>query len=100
MAVGPGVPADRVAALRKAFDETMKDPAFLEDAKKRRLSISPRKHQQVLALVKKIVTASPDSWSASRRRSDRPTSVVDLTLRSALRRPHHRSVKSKTTLNS
>ena len=30
----PGVPADRVAALRKAFMETMKDPAFLADAEK------------------------------------------------------------------
>jgi tripartite-type tricarboxylate transporter receptor subunit TctC len=60
IALGPGVPADRVAALRKAFEDTMKDPAFLEDVKKRKLSISPRNHQQVLALVKKIVTASPE----------------------------------------
>src|SRR3712207_5304322 len=30
----PGVPAERVKALRAAFDATMKDPAFLEDAKK------------------------------------------------------------------
>jgi tripartite-type tricarboxylate transporter receptor subunit TctC len=60
IAVGPGVPADRVAALRKAFEETMKDPAFLAEAKKRKLSISPRSHQQVLALVKKIVNAPPD----------------------------------------
>ena len=29
----PGVPADRVAALRQAFDETMKDPEFLADAR-------------------------------------------------------------------
>src|SRR5262249_47133949 len=42
VAVGPGVPKDRVAALRKAFDETMKDPAFLADAEKRKLSIDVR----------------------------------------------------------
>jgi tripartite-type tricarboxylate transporter receptor subunit TctC len=30
----PGVPADRVKALRAAFDATVKDPGFLADAKK------------------------------------------------------------------
>lgn len=60
IAVGPGVPADRVAALRAAFEKTVADPGFLADAKKRRLSISPRKWQQTEALVKKIVSASPE----------------------------------------
>jgi len=59
MAVGPGVPADRVAALRKAFDDTMKDPAFLADAKKRNLDIDARDWQHAHALVNKIVGASP-----------------------------------------
>ncbi|HWG04363.1 MAG TPA: hypothetical protein VG271_05050 [Beijerinckiaceae bacterium] len=36
----PKTPDDRYAALRKAFDETMKDPAFLEDAKRSQLEIS------------------------------------------------------------
>src|SRR5438270_1155236 len=30
----PGIPADRLAALRTAFETTMKDPAFLAEAKK------------------------------------------------------------------
>ena len=37
----PGVPADRVAALRKAFMDTMKDKAFLAEAKKAQLEITP-----------------------------------------------------------
>jgi tripartite-type tricarboxylate transporter receptor subunit TctC len=37
----PGIPQDRKAALRRAFDATMKDPAFLADAAKARLDISP-----------------------------------------------------------
>lgn len=37
----PGVPSARVAALRAAFDATMKDPAFLADAKKRQIPIEP-----------------------------------------------------------
>jgi tripartite-type tricarboxylate transporter receptor subunit TctC len=59
MAVGPGVPADRVAALRKAFMDTMKDPAFLALAKKRNLDIDPMDWQRTYALVKKVTGASP-----------------------------------------
>jgi tripartite-type tricarboxylate transporter receptor subunit TctC len=33
----PGIPKDRIAALRKAFDEMTKDPQYLADARKRRL---------------------------------------------------------------
>jgi tripartite-type tricarboxylate transporter receptor subunit TctC len=60
LAVGPGVPADRVAALRKAFDALMKDPAFLADAKKRKLEIGPHNATQITALVNKISSASPE----------------------------------------
>jgi tripartite-type tricarboxylate transporter receptor subunit TctC len=37
----PGTPKEYVAAMRKAFDETLKDPAFLADAEKSRLEIDP-----------------------------------------------------------
>ena len=39
--VGPQVPKERVAELRKAFHDTLTDPAFLAEAKKGRLEISP-----------------------------------------------------------
>ena len=35
----PGVPADRVAALRQAFADTMRDPEFLADAAKANIDI-------------------------------------------------------------
>jgi tripartite-type tricarboxylate transporter receptor subunit TctC len=60
IAVGPGVPADRVAALRKAFDDLMKDQAFLADAKKRKLDIGPRDGKQVQAMVNTMASASPE----------------------------------------
>ncbi len=60
LAVGPGVPADRVAALRKAFDALMQDKAFLADAEKRKLSIDPYDAAKAHTLVNKIVSASPD----------------------------------------
>jgi tripartite-type tricarboxylate transporter receptor subunit TctC len=37
----PGTPPERVAALRAAFMATMTDPAFVEDMKKRGLSVEP-----------------------------------------------------------
>lgn len=60
MAVGPGVPKDRVAALRKAFDGLMQDPEFLAAAKKRKLDINPRNAAATHALLEKIIGASPE----------------------------------------
>jgi tripartite-type tricarboxylate transporter receptor subunit TctC len=37
----PGVPAERVNALRRAFDATMKDPAFVAEAAKLNMDMSP-----------------------------------------------------------
>ena len=53
IAAPPGIPADRLAALRKAFDETMKDPQFLAEAKKLRLQIEPVGGVEMLQLIKR-----------------------------------------------
>jgi tripartite-type tricarboxylate transporter receptor subunit TctC len=37
----PDVPADRLAALRAAFDKMMSDPEFIADANKQHLTLSP-----------------------------------------------------------
>ena len=56
----PGVPADRVAAMRKALMATFKDPAFMEEAKKRRLDVnSQRSGQELQALLQRIYTKTP-----------------------------------------
>ena len=47
----PGVPADRVAILRKAFMDTMKDPEFLAEADKAKLEITPVPGEQIQQLV-------------------------------------------------
>jgi tripartite-type tricarboxylate transporter receptor subunit TctC len=60
LAVGPGVPPDRVAVLRAAFDAMVKDPEFLEEARKRNLSIVPRSAEEVQQLAERIVGASPE----------------------------------------
>jgi len=47
----PGTPGARVAALRGAFDATMKDPAFLAAARKRNMVISPKTGIEMQKLV-------------------------------------------------
>ena len=58
----PGVPMDRVKALRAAFQKTMKDPKFLADAKKANANIDPldgaaldKITAEVLATEKRLV---------------------------------------------
>ena len=57
----PGVPADRVTALRQAFDETMKDPEFLADAEKVQIEINPIAWQEMSDLVRRALSASKDA---------------------------------------
>lgn len=47
----PGVPADRVAAMRKAFADTFKDPEFLAEAEKRRLGVNAPRDGEALQQV-------------------------------------------------
>ena len=56
----PGVPEDRVAAMRKAFMDTFKDPAFLAEAEKRGLGVnSPRSGQELQQLIERVYTTTP-----------------------------------------
>jgi tripartite-type tricarboxylate transporter receptor subunit TctC len=56
----PGMPADRKAALRAAFDKTMTDPEFVAEAKKQALDINPMTGAEVDALLTDIYS-SPKS---------------------------------------
>jgi tripartite-type tricarboxylate transporter receptor subunit TctC len=58
-AAPPGVPADRLKALRTAFDATMKDAAFLADARKRHIDISPANAAEVQAFIGRLYAAPP-----------------------------------------
>lgn len=49
----PGVPAETVAVLRKAFDAMVKDPSFLGDAEKLRADIVVGTGEEIAALIKK-----------------------------------------------
>jgi hypothetical protein len=51
----PGVPEDRVKALRAAFDATIKDPAFIEEAKKAQMEVDPVSGEELQRIVADIV---------------------------------------------
>ena len=57
--VPPGVPADRVAALRKAFAAMLQDKALLAEAEKSGLDISPMGGEELQALVAKLYALPP-----------------------------------------
>jgi tripartite-type tricarboxylate transporter receptor subunit TctC len=56
----PGVPSDRLTALRRAFDATMKDPEFLADAAKTKLTVSPLNGEGLQKLVSTVSDLSPE----------------------------------------
>jgi tripartite-type tricarboxylate transporter receptor subunit TctC len=51
----PDVPAERASALRKAFDAMLRDPAFLDDAKRLKFDIDPVSGEAMQKLVAEIV---------------------------------------------
>ena len=56
----PGTPKDRLEILRKAFQETLKDPELLKDAKKAKLVITPVPGEKVDKLVDAILNMPAD----------------------------------------
>jgi tripartite-type tricarboxylate transporter receptor subunit TctC len=56
----PGVPSDRVALLRHAFEQTMKDPDFLAEAERLKLTVNPLNGEEVQKLVAEVSNLPPD----------------------------------------
>jgi hypothetical protein len=56
----PNLPADRLAALRKAFMDTMADKEFLAEADKSKLEITPVAGEEIERVVKEIYAAPRD----------------------------------------
>lgn len=55
----PQIPADRLAALRKAFDATMQDREFLAEAEKQKFDLRPAGWEKTTKIVADTVNASP-----------------------------------------
>jgi hypothetical protein len=55
LAFAGGVPADRVAAVRKAFMDTMKDPEFLKEAEKLQIEVDPVSGEHMQKVVQRVL---------------------------------------------
>jgi tripartite-type tricarboxylate transporter receptor subunit TctC len=59
-ALPPGVPPTRVAAIRKAFIDTMRDPELQADAERQKTDAVPQTGEEVQQIVDKLYASSPE----------------------------------------
>src|SRR5215470_1181298 len=72
----PGVPAERVELLRRAFDAMLKDPAYLEDSRKGGLDVSPTDGATIQKVVNELVN-TPDDIVAKAKLAMEPKDVSE-----------------------
>ena len=62
----PGVPPERIAALRKALIDMIRDPEFLAEAKQRRVEIGPLAGEEVQKLIDATLDVAPEVIAAAK----------------------------------
>ena len=72
----PGVPAERVAILRRAFDTMVKDPAYIEDSIKAGLDVTPTAGAAIQRIVTELVN-TPDDIVAKARLAMEPKDITE-----------------------
>jgi tripartite-type tricarboxylate transporter receptor subunit TctC len=67
IAMPPGVPRDRLDAVRLALDTMVKDPEFLADAAKRNLDLLPGRFDELEGTVAEAFEATPAAIETARK---------------------------------
>jgi tripartite-type tricarboxylate transporter receptor subunit TctC len=67
MVMAPGVPADRLAAMRKAYMDTLRDPAFLAEANGSQFEVTPVEWQELTTFVEHVFELKPASIAQIRK---------------------------------
>jgi hypothetical protein len=67
VAAPPGLPPERVAELRRAFVETMSDPAFLRDVERAHLDLEPLAGDALQAAIANSGKFSPELIARAQR---------------------------------
>lgn len=62
----PGMPRERVELLRRAFDATMKDAEFLDEAARLKMDIRPIGGVEIQEIVERVVHSSPQGVARAR----------------------------------
>jgi tripartite-type tricarboxylate transporter receptor subunit TctC len=57
---GPGTPAEAVKILRQAFNQVMKDPELLADAKKGKMDVDPASGEELQKLANQVLEQPPE----------------------------------------
>lgn len=68
----PGVPMQRVTALRRAFDAVMNDPAFTEEAKKMGIDLDHMTGEEAQKINDAVVNAPADIIARAKKLMDAP----------------------------
>jgi tripartite-type tricarboxylate transporter receptor subunit TctC len=55
----PDTPADRVQALRRAFDDMVKDPEFIADLDAQKLDLGPLRGEELQKLIEEVANVPP-----------------------------------------
>jgi tripartite-type tricarboxylate transporter receptor subunit TctC len=55
----PDTPADRIQALRRAFDAMVKDPEFIADLDAQKLDLGPLSGEELQKLIEEVANVSP-----------------------------------------
>jgi tripartite-type tricarboxylate transporter receptor subunit TctC len=66
-AAPPGTPADRLDTLRKALAGVLKDPAFLADMKRLRLTVDPASADYLAKIAARFANVSPDLLASMKK---------------------------------
>ncbi len=66
MVLAPGAPAERIEALRRAYDAVMVDPQFLADADKAKMDVSGMKGEEAQKIADAIVNTKPETLVRAR----------------------------------
>jgi tripartite-type tricarboxylate transporter receptor subunit TctC len=62
----PNVPAERVKEIREAFKQTVTDPDFIADIKKRGMGLDPVNGEEMTATLQKAFASPPEAIAAAR----------------------------------
>jgi hypothetical protein len=68
----PGIPAERVGVIRRAFDATMKDPAFLAEADKGNWEITPVSGEEIEGLMQRVYASPPQVVELTKQVTPQP----------------------------
>jgi tripartite-type tricarboxylate transporter receptor subunit TctC len=65
-AAPPGIPSDRAAALREAFDATVRDPDFVAEAGKHQMEVAPVSGKSLADMLADLYTTPEDVLAKAR----------------------------------